>query len=114
METATVIEGGGLVKSGRKSRVVSTRLLLPDLRSGRLLLAKIVDELDQVDGRIPILGRRRIEALLLAIGQPVEGGLVRGRGFRERLGEGWFQIIRKLRIVRIGSVDDMHRFVNDP
>src|SRR5258707_15019956 len=109
METATVIEVAALVKSGRKSRVISTRLSLPDLRSGRLLLAKIVDKLDQVDGRIPILGRRRMETLLLAVGQPVESGLVLGRRFRERRGDGGFQIVRKLRIVRIGSVDDLRR-----
>src|SRR3981189_3573549 len=115
METATVIEVAALVKSGRKSRVISTRLSLPDLRSGRLLLAKIVDELDQVDGRIPILGRRRMEALLLAVGQPVESGLVPGRRLNECLGDGGLQFVGKIGTIRVhGWSNDRRRLVDDP
>ena len=45
------------------------------LGSGRLLLAQIVHEFNQVDGCVPILGGGGMEALLLSIGQAVEGGL---------------------------------------
>src|SRR6202040_1250220 len=42
-----------------KSRGATTGPIWARRRSGRLFLAKIVDELDQLDRRVPILGRRR-------------------------------------------------------
>src|SRR3981081_178107 len=115
MGTATVIapaSGGGIVSE--EGRVISTRPSLSDRRSGCLLLAQIVDELDQIDRRVPILGGSGMETLPLTVGQTVESGLVLGGRLKERLGDGSLQILGKLRIVGIGSVDDLRRFVDDP
>ncbi len=65
-------------------------------RSGRLLLAKRVHELDQVDGRVPILGGRGMEALLLAVRQAIKSRLVLGRCIDEGLGDGDLELFRQV------------------
>src|SRR5882762_9888436 len=82
-------------------------------RSGRLLLTQSIHELDQFDGAIPVLGRGGIEALLLAIREAIERGLVVCWRVEERLRDRGLQIVREIRAIGIGSVDDLRRFVDD-
>src|SRR4029453_12010864 len=56
---------------------------VPIDRSGRLLLTQRIDELDQLDSTVPVLGGRRVETFLLAVGQAVERRLLLGRRLRE-------------------------------
>src|SRR5438445_11650561 len=105
MDTADVIEafGPGPGSKKRPGHADPASFVSTD-RSGRLLLAKIVHELDQLDSTIPVLGGRRVEPFLLTVGQAVERGLVLGRRFGERLGNCRLQIGREIRIIGVGSV----------
>src|SRR5262245_8105419 len=109
METAVVIRGCRWKVEPKKAGSHGPGQFALASRSGRLLLAKVIHELDQLDRGVPVLGRGRVEALLLAVGQAVERSLVLGRGFRERLGNRGLQVVREVRIIGIGSVDDRGR-----
>src|SRR3954470_12135736 len=80
--------------------------------SGRLLLTQRIDELDQLDRAIPILGGRGMETLLLAVLEAIESRLVLDRRVEERLGDGGLGLFRQVGIVGIGAVDDGRRFVD--
>src|ERR1700752_2001305 len=108
METALVMRSAGYEK--RAGRCRPALLPGPD-GSGRLLLAQRVDELDQLDGAIPILGRGGMEALLLTVGEAVERSLVLGWRVGERFGNRCLQVFGQIRIVRVRSVDDRRRLV---
>src|SRR3954469_5175299 len=71
--------------------------LSPRPRSGRFLLAQTVDELDQLDGRLPVLVGGGMEAFLLTVRQLVEGSLVLGRRFDESVGDGRLEVVGQIR-----------------
>src|SRR3954454_696702 len=81
--------------------------------SGRLLLTQCIDELDQLDRAIPILGGRGMKTLLLAVLEAIEGCLVLGRRVEERLRDRSLGLFRQIGIVGIGAVDDRRRLVDD-
>src|SRR5450756_2086330 len=108
METATVIEPGILVAPERNEAGSARPGFFSPSCSGRLLLAKVVHELDQFDGGVPILGGGGVKALLLTVREAVEIGLVLGRRVEERLGDRRLQILGKIRIVSIRSVSYTH------
>src|SRR5262245_3658373 len=98
METAVVIwDADGKLNRTRPDHTDPAQFAFAK-RSGRLFLAKVIHELDQLDRAVPVLGRGRMEALLLAVGQTVERSLVLDRRFGEGLGNRRLQIGRKVRI----------------
>src|SRR5690606_27537288 len=84
------------------------------MRSGRLLALQAVDELDELDGGLVVLRRDRGEALVLAVGELVEGGLVLLRRLLEGLGDGLLQVRRQVGEIGVRRALDEVRLVDDP
>src|SRR3954451_24172534 len=99
METATAIDLDRLnLCATKKAGPHGPGLQNKHHRSG-CLLAEAVDELDELDRAVPILGRGVMEALLLAVRQAVIGSLVLGRRVEERLLDRGLRLFRQIRIV---------------
>src|SRR5579871_4760924 len=92
----------------------TTGEVTPIRRVSALLLAQGVDELDQLDHALVVLGVGRDELLVLAVRQLVEGGLVLGRRFLESLPDRGPQILRHVGEVGVGRVRDQLGLGDDP
>src|SRR5579883_3054322 len=92
----------------------TTGEVTPRRRESALLLAKRVDELDQLDHAFVVLGVGRNELAVLAVRQPVEGGLVLGRRLLEGLPDRGLQVVRHVGEVGIGRVRDQIGLGDDP
>ena len=115
--TATVMRSASSRDAVRTERAGSRRPGLSSfhvLQSGRLLLAQIVDELDQLDGLVVVVIRgRRMPRQFLPSDSLSKAALSLVGSVEERLLDRGLHVVRQVAEIGVGRVDDEVRLQND-